>query len=511
MSKNGIYVDENTFVSFEQLNRSSMFKEYATRKRSMDLSSMFGYLPNPDTVLRKMGRSISVYNDLLVDSHIGAVTEARKDSILAMEWEIDRDKANSTQAVFFEDLFDDLDIYKICSEILDAPLYGYQVLEVMWQKVGKYWLPVDVVGKPQDWFVFDDENVLKMVTNTNRLGEDIPDKKFLLATHNATYMNPYGFPVLSRCFWPATFKKGGMKFWVAFTEKFGMPWVIGKHPRGIGESEISQLADSLEAMVQDAVAAIPDDGSVELLESGSKGGSITIYETLAKFCNSEISKGVLGNTLTTEIQGQGSYAASEIHMQKEEKKADTDKRIVEKVLNQLISWVQEFNFASGEKPKFELYQEEDVDQALATRDKTLSDTGQVKFTKKYFTRNYDFAEDEIEVVEPKEPTPNPSRERNPVLPAKEFNSPILKGAGGMLPDQKAIDNVLENLDAKTLQSLAIQTLQPVIDLVQSSSSYEQVMENLVELYPEMDTAQLEEMLARANFVSEVWGKVSIEE
>lgn len=34
------------------------------------------------------------------------------------------------------------------------------------------------------------------------------------------------------CFWPVAFKKGGMKFWLRFAEKFGSPWVIGKHPRG---------------------------------------------------------------------------------------------------------------------------------------------------------------------------------------------------------------------------------------------------------------------------------------
>ena len=51
-------------------------------------------------------------------------------------------------------------------------------------------------------------------------------------------------------------QKGGMKFWVRFAEKYGSPWVIGKHPRGTAQGEIDLLLDSMEAMVEDAVAAI---------------------------------------------------------------------------------------------------------------------------------------------------------------------------------------------------------------------------------------------------------------
>ncbi|GHK44416.1 hypothetical protein ECZU08_00120 [Escherichia coli] len=35
--------------------------------------------------------------------------------------------------------------------------------------------------------------------------------------------------------------------------------MIGKHPRGANDAEIEKLLDSMEQMVEDAVAAIPDD------------------------------------------------------------------------------------------------------------------------------------------------------------------------------------------------------------------------------------------------------------
>ncbi len=142
----------------------------------------------------------------------------------------------------------------------------------------------------------------------------MPDKKFLLVQHEATYKNPYGVPSLSRCFCPVTFKCGGMKFWVIFSEKYWMPFLVGKHPRGAAQSETDKLADMLEAMVQDAVAVIPDDSSVEIKEAGGKGASADIYAKLLEFCKAEVSIAMLGQNLTTEVSG-GSYAAAESHMQ----------------------------------------------------------------------------------------------------------------------------------------------------------------------------------------------------
>lgn len=70
-----------------------------------------------------------------------------------------------------------------------------------------------------------------------------------------------------------------------FTEKYGMPHLIGKHPRGATKEETDNLADLLEQMVQDAIAVIPDDSSVEIQEA-NKSSSAAIYEQLIDKMNS---------------------------------------------------------------------------------------------------------------------------------------------------------------------------------------------------------------------------------
>lgn len=496
--KNGLWIDERTFRSFSEIKRANIGEEFATRQKTMDISAMFGYLPNPDPVLKKMGKDISVYRDLLSDPHLGSCVESRKAGLLSMEWMIDRGDSQARHAAFFTDLFNDLDVDGIITEILDAPLFGYQFLEIIWGKAGDYIVPVEVKGKPQEWFVFDDNNLPKMRTRSNRSGVALPERKFLLATHQATYMNPYGFPLLSRCFWPIAFKKGGLKFWAVFTEKYGMPWIIGKHPRGIERPEVAALADSLEAMIQDAVSAIPDDSSVEILESSSKGASADIYKGLAEFSNSEISKAMLGQTLTTEVGDKGSYAASKTHSGIRDDIIDADRKIGARIMNMLTQWTFDINFGSGSRPKFLFYEEEEVDQALATRDKTLADTGQIRFTKKYFVTNYGFAEDDIEMDGGSQPKP------------EEFAASDGNTDSGIETERQAredVDGLIDGLPDTALQAQMEETLKPLIDMINGAKDYNEILSKLAGLYTDMNTDQLEKLLERLIFLTDVWGRV----
>ena len=58
-----------------------------------------------------------------------------------------------------------------------------------------------------------------------------------------------------------------------------------------------------------------------------------MYEHLCERCNNEISKLVLGNTLTTESSENGTQALGTVHKKVEDKVAQADKRYVLDVLN----------------------------------------------------------------------------------------------------------------------------------------------------------------------------------
>lgn len=488
-----LWLNEKDYIILSE-KQPSLTEELAVRQR-VDFYSIVGYLPNPDPVLKKQGKDITVYEELLSDARVGGCAGSRKAGVKSLEWDIDRGKAKSRQAKLIKDVFNSLDVYQIISSALDAVLFGYAVLEVIWEKVGSYILPKKIEGKPQEWFMFDAENRLLLRTKDNFFeGETVPDYKFILIQHNATYKNPYGFPELSRCFWPVTFKRGGLKFWVMFTEKYGMPYLIGKHPRGTSKEETEALADLLENMIQDAIAVIPDDSSVEILEAGSKSASAAIYRELVDYCDNEITIALLGQNLTTQVSG-GSYAASQTHMQIRKDLIDSDRIMIEKAMNQLIRWIYELNFSDGEMPVFSMYEQEDIDKDLAERDEKLTNSLQMaglKLTKKYFQKYYALEDEDIM------DTLQMPIEHAEALPDRK--TPF--------PDQKAIDDAVDDISPEELQEQMEGVLKPIIDLIKEGNSFEEIMEKLIEAYPDMDTEAIEQMLARAIFVSELWGRLN---
>lgn len=225
-----LWLNEREYVLFNEA-KTSLVNEIATRKRSIDFYSAIKNLPDFDPILRKQGKDIKVYRDFLSDPHVWACVQSRKADVLSLQWGIDRGRAKSKQAEIIENIFNSLDLNTIISEILDCVFFGFQPIEIKWKQEGKLLLPVEIKAKPPEWFVFDNENKLKLRTKDNFQGQLLPDKKFLCPQYNPSYQNPYGERTLSRIFWNFTLKKGGLQFWIAFTEKYGMPFLVGKHPR----------------------------------------------------------------------------------------------------------------------------------------------------------------------------------------------------------------------------------------------------------------------------------------
>ncbi|WP_047257749.1 DUF935 domain-containing protein [Chromobacterium subtsugae] len=488
MKAKGMWVSPTEFVQFGE-PRQSLSSQIATRSKSIDFYGLGMYLPNPDPVLKALGKDIKVYRELRADAHVGGCIRRRKAAVKALEWGLDRDQANSRVAKSITDIFNDLNLSRIIGEMLDAMLYGYQPMEIMWGKVGSYLVPVDIVGKPADWFVFDEDNQLRLRTKQAPLkGEELPERKFLVPRQDASYDNPYGFADLSMCFWPTTFKKGGLKFWVQFTEKYGSPWLVGKHPRSASTQETDQLLDSLEAMVQDAVAVVPDDSSVEIKEAANGANNADVYERLLHFCRSEVSIALLGQNQTTEASANRASAQAGLEVTRDIR--DGDKEVIEEALNQLVRWVCELNFNGGDRPRFEMWEQEQVDEVQAGRDEKLTRAG-AQLTPAYFKRAYNLQDGDL--VETNKPEATASAE--------------FAEADEAAPDQDALDAALDALSADELQVAAAAMLQPLFDRIQAGAQPDELLGSLAELYPDMDASGLQERLARAIFTAKVWGRL----
>jgi len=483
----------------------------AKRQLAWNYYTIGMFLPNPDPVLKKMNKDIAVYKELKTDPHVWSQIQKRKNGILAREWRLDRNGAPARGFRVVEALFQDLDIYDLIDNVLDCVQYGYQPVELIYEKAGGMMLPTQIVAKPPDWFCFSENNELLFRTKTAWHGEPVPARKFLSPSFCGSYENPYGEPTLARCFWPVTFKKGGLRFWTTFLEKYGIPWPIGKLPRNRKPEEFEDLKDKLENMVQDGVAVIPDDGAVEMLGSSGKSEGSQGFERQIMLCNSEISKAQIGSTLTTEIGDTGSYAAAETHLEATSDFYAADKKIVENFFNQVIKLIFEINFDAHVYPKFHIHEEDDSRTALADRDAKLP----LKFTPEYYQDKYGLDPKYFELKS--EPTTMPTAGTAGIAqppetpPNAEAPLPDTRPDDDDGPDTYTVANPqLGAPTATEYQALAEGLLAPVIDLIAKGSSFEQIMTSLSAAWPAMDVSQLTEMITRARFVAHMAAALDVQ-
>lgn len=326
--------------------------ELVTRENRYSFMKHIGMLPNPDKIIGRGGRSYETLRDLKNDPHVWSCVQSRKSGVLSLDWEIEGDDEISKNVA---ELLNYLDIYAIISEILEAPLFGFQALEIIWDysaSTNLHFVPISISPKPQEWFFFDNDGILKYNNGSGLEGVAIPDEKILNVRHEATYMNPYGTALLSKCYWSCTFKNGGLRFWVNFMEKFGMPVLLGKYTRGASDEEIKHLAEVLGNMTENSVIVSPSDIEIKL-EEAVRTSSVDLYYELIKLCNAEISKALLSQTLTTELDS-GSYAASQTHFTIRKEVVRSDIRLVEHSINRLISIIFKLNGISGNPAKFRI-------------------------------------------------------------------------------------------------------------------------------------------------------------
>lgn len=491
-SRTSVRIGPQGTVSFAE--RDDIFEQVATRKRSIDFTSALFYLPNPDPVLKKMGKDIEVYRDLLVDPQVLACVSRLKHGILSKEWDIDRGKAKSRIARMIRNAFAAIDnddasggLYRIIGELLDSILFGYQPSEIMWGNIDGYIMPVDIISKPQEWFNFDSDNTLLFRSIEDYAGTPVPEYKFICPTHHGSYVNPYGRAVLGSCFWPVTFKKGGLKFFIRFCEKYGMPWVVGKHNFSSRE-EIDKFVGELDAMVQDGIIAIgKDQQEVDVIPTGPST-SADIYEKLYSIMNDEIQLAILGHTASTRST-PGRLGGEDTAMQASDFMVSAGCKMIEQVMNVVIRWTYQLNGFTGDVPTFSLYEQEDVSSTIAVRDESLTRQG-VVFTKEYYLRTYGFDDSDIEVGDTIQSTP-------PTNFAEQQRH----------EDQTLVDEIADLLTEPIASSkIGKAATKAVVDFIENTSSYEDALSSLAEVFSDMDVSYIENILVKAQAAAHAIGR-----
>jgi phage gp29-like protein len=485
-------------MATDMSTRSLLSDHLATRARSLDFATLGLLLPNPDPILKAQGKDIAVYRDMTHDALIGSCIGRRKAAVQALEWGLDRGHASSRVAKAVQAMLDALPLATIIEQMQDCTLYGYQPMEVIWGPgrgdQGGLWLPSAVLAKPPEWFCFDAENMLRFKSKEHPLfGEPDPGKKYLLPRKSSSYQNPYGFADLSMCYWPLLFKKGGMRFWLAFTEKFGSAFMQGKLPRSATTEERATLLDSLEALIQNGVAVIPDDGSIEPVEVAGKSASADLYEKLVLHCSSEIAIALLGQNQTTQASANKASATAGLEVVKDLRDADAE--IVAAAINQLIAWVCEINFGGVQAPVFSFWDQAAQDVLQAARDKSNYDAG-ARFTNAYWIRGYGYQEGDLRA----DASAIAGIQADAATAFADPDIPV--EATGPL---QAETDLLVSASGPAWNTLADQ----LQGLVNKATSFSELQKTLVQAYGDLDSTELVKLMAAAMALAELKGMDSV--
>ena len=484
--------------------------EVVTPKRLKQYASIFHYLPNPDLILRKKNLTNQVYEELLTDSHVRSCLRKRFSGVKKKLWEIDRGKSKSKESKLVERIFNNsLSIRKTIDSALKFSFFGYQPIELIWnEKIidsVKYIIPTALKPRSPKYFQFDFDGNVWFQNTINSDRELVNPMNIIIPSQESTDENPYGFADASTIFWWVFIKRNTLQSWLRFVEKYGIDKLIGKVPRGTDDEIIDNLTNKLSEMVDDAVATIYDDESVDVLENKNKTSSSAIFSDLLRFCNNEIGKALNGQNITSEQGQTGIYSYAKVGKETEDDIITDDTLTIQDMFDEIIKRIVDVNFGKKDQyPKFILYDPEDVDMNLATRDKTLIETGNISFTLDYFIEKYGFEEKHIIVSPPQSKT---------IQPVSEFaeNQTIKEKKQDNTPEElKLIEELADSLSDDKLQLLLNETLKPVIDLINNSKDYETVQKKLASIYPFIPTKKIEKMLENLIFISGLIGRFSDE-
>ena len=166
-----------------------------------------------------------------------------------------------------------------------------------------------------------------------------------------------------------------LAYWDTFGEIFGMPIRIGK-TMSQDTKDISRIESMLAEMGAASWGLFPEGTDIEIKES-SGGDAYNVYDKRIDRCNSEISKGILGQTMT--IDNGSSLSQSETHLEVFENICRADATMIKYLVNDRLiplmirhgfplagvsfDWDEATNYTPAEQREIErlLLQEYEID------------------------------------------------------------------------------------------------------------------------------------------------------
>ena len=348
-------------------------------------------IPDPDQLLQKAGIKRHQLKQLELDDEISQCIDTRREAVVATPYRIE---PNQTRVGKLISSLIDPHIEDMKRGVIEARFYGYSVMEIIYKQDVKA-IGIDRLSlKPLEWFAPQRDGSLRFFPDDGSggiEGIECDQIKFLLTRCNASYRNPYGESLLSRLWFPVTWRRESWGMWLSFLETFGEPIILGM---------VRDYKAFVEAMVAQGVRStvawesVSGDDKAQAISASTPGE----FERLENAILRRIQKLILGQTLTSDVGSNGSYAVAAIHNEVRNDKRRADMRMVQTTGQQLVNNLCLIN-GIKDVPKFVMADDSGLETARAQRDSILAPILKIsglQLKRGYFERNYDYTSDDLE-------------------------------------------------------------------------------------------------------------------
>lgn len=299
-----------------------------TRKDIGDWRNAWQMAINVDNPNRQ--RLYDIYTDVAIDLHLSGCVQQREGFVLGRSFKLvdESGKENEDAAKFFAKPW----FKQLMRYALDANYWGHSLIEL-----GD--LTTDINGK----LTYNGVKLIKrkhVIPEYNRVVPELGmDWHSGIDYHQPPFCDwlievgqPEDLGLYLKAATQTIPKKNALAFWDTFAEIFGMPMRIA-HTTTRDDKELAKMEKMMAEMGTEGWGLFQEGTDIEVVES-TKGDAFNVYDKRVDRANSELSKLIIGQTMT--IEDGSSLSQSETHLEVFENLVDADRDMLRDIINEQL-------------------------------------------------------------------------------------------------------------------------------------------------------------------------------
>lgn len=474
------------------------------------------------------------------DGDIAANMGTRKRALLTLDWQIVAPRNATAQESQYQQEIDEIfyqfsEFENLIVDLMDAVGHGFSALEIDWHLLNGKWQPKGFIHRPPSWFRVDKDDHLLLKTPDNHMGEALRPLGWIVHVHKNRSIQLARQGLYRTLAWHYMYKHYSVHDFAEFLELYGMPIRIGKYGAGATAEEKRTLLRALAQIGHNAAGIMPESMNVELHNAANSTGQNNPFLQMVDWCEREIARLILGQTLTSGADGKTSTnALGQVHNEVRRDLLIADAKLVAQTITKqiILPYLQiniDPNIDESRCPRFEFDTKEYEDlEKFANALPALVSNGMV-IPERWAREKLGIpeAQENERILTPVQMALNADKklvenEGKTTALSAHFDmhqagcgcgcQTIALGAKTAYQDEQGeIEQLIETAFQEVDFNRQLDPMvKKMVNVLMACSSYEEASNKLVELYPQLTAEAHQQYLTSALFLADLLGASNAE-